>query len=237
MHDGLSIVPLFAAIPEALVTLLIFVGFAIVNAFLKKKNAGEDDEADSEAPPPVPQRRRMNPSVPPAQPPARKIDWEGELRRMLGEEPPVAPTRPPPVVVAEPPRKPVRPAAAPPPITRASEGDDETGLNVPLPTLAESARAHERVSQLDDRVEARMRQRGAMTEASAAYHRASQLDVRVAEHMRQVTEGVSSFTKATRVTRGSADVDLAVSLIHGRESLRAAIIASVVLGPPKALEG
>jgi hypothetical protein len=242
MKDSLEIVPLFAAIPEALITLLIFAGYAIVNAIFKKKNAGEDGTPGGEAPPSRTSRPRENPQPPPARPPAPTINWEEELRRMLGEEPSVAPPRPSPVVVPPPPpparpRTVSRPILAPPPVT-ARSGDDEedTGLKVPMPSLTDSARAYERASQLDDKMQTRMRQRRTMSEATNSYEQASRLDVRVAEHMRQVTEGVSAFTAAPRMPRRSQTAESAGAMVKSREGLRLAIIASVVLGPPKALE-
>jgi hypothetical protein len=240
MNDA-SVIPFFAAmhLPEAVITLLIFAGYAIVNAIFKKKNAGEDRPASGEAPPPMTSRRRENPQATPARPPAKTINWEAELRRMLGEEPPVAPPRPPPVVKPPPPkpRAAPRPAVARPPVaTRSSDDEQETGLTVPMPSLTDSARAYERASQLDDKMEVRMRQRGTMAEATSSYEQASRLDVRVAEHMRQVTQGVSAFTAAPRKQRRSQSAESAGAMVNSREGLRQAIIAAVVLGPPKSLE-
>lgn len=240
MRGGPVIIPIFAAIPEALITLLIFAGYAIVNAIFKKKNAGEEGPGADETTPPMTRGRHANPQAPPERPPARAIDWEAELRRMLGQEPPVAPPRPPPAVVPPPPpmtrAAPRRVAAPPPVVARAADDEEDTGLKVPMPSLTESARAHERTSQLHDKMEARMRQRGAMAEASRSYEHASRLDVRVAEHMRHVTEEVSAFTALPRSQRRSQSSESFGAMVHTPEGLRAAIIAAVVLGPPKALE-
>jgi hypothetical protein len=239
MNHGSGIIPLLAALPEAVITLLVFAGYVILNAIFKKKNVEEDGSPGGEMPPPMTSRRRQNPQAPPAPPPAKTINWEAELRRMLGEEPPVAPSRPPPVAMPAPPPTPraaPRPIVAPPPIARSRDDEEDTGLKVPMPSLTDSARAYERASQLDDNVEARMRQRGMMAEATSSYEHASRLDLRVAEHMRQVTEGVSAFTAPPRTQRRSRTAESAGAMVNSREGLRLAIIAAVVLGPPKALE-
>jgi hypothetical protein len=236
MLDGPVIPPILAALPEAVITVLVLVGYAIVNLLMKKKQAGDDGTARPGSPPPRTPRRRIPPSAPPPSPPAKTINWEEELRRMLGQEPP----RPPPVVLAAPPPSPrptPRPVVAAPPRAASSDADEqERGLTVPLPSLTDAARAYGRASQLDDAMEARMRQRGAMAEATSSFAQASQLDLRVAEHLRHVTEGVSSFTAVAPKPRRSRSAESAAVAVQTPEGLRTAIIAAIVLGPPKALE-
>ena len=88
--------------------------------------------------------------------------------------------------------------------------DMETGLPVRMPTLEKSAQA---------------------------FLRASQLESKVAEHMQRVGEQVTTHKKI-EVRRGvSPEIRQAIGLVRNRQSQRAAIIAGIVLGPPKAMEG
>ena len=90
------------------------------------------------------------------------------------------------------------------------EGDEEeTGLAVKMPSLEQSAQAFLRRSSVESMVEARLQQ----------------ADKQVAAH-----------TPAQLRSRGiSPDAQRAMALLRDRNSQRSAILASVILGPPKAL--
>ena len=75
-----------------------------------------------------------------------------------------------------------------------------------------------------------------LTSSAQIYHQASQLDENVAERLRQITERVHHHAPVQQVRAASLEVSQAVALVRHRRSLRSVIMASVILGPPKALE-
>jgi hypothetical protein len=158
------------------------------------------------------------------------LDWEAELRRLLGEEG-AAPAPPPPVIVRE---------AAPPPVRQPALTQAEAPAKT-LATLKESSTAYARAAQLDEKVEERMRQRAVMAEAESVYQQAARLDTTIEERLRQVTESPVTETHVTDtrvVRRGpvSPEIAHAVALLRQPRTARQAVLASVILAPPKALE-
>ena len=129
---------------------------------------------------------------------------------------------PPPFVMAPPPPLPpaprpvIRQFAAPKPHLAHSnipiplEGEEEeAGLAVKLPTLEQSAQAFLRRSSVE----------------SMATERLQQANKQVVEH-----------TATQLRSRGtSPEAQRALALLRERTTLRSAIIASIILGPPKAL--
>ena len=194
---------------EQLIFLIVIGGLYLLQAWWKKK--AENEQAD--APPPWPGQQRPpgpGPSQRPAGQPAPTpaARWEEELRRLLEGE---SPKPPPPVVTLPPPLppKPPRKSVTPRPVL-IPDAEMETGLPVRMPTLEKSAQA---------------------------FLRASQLESKVAEHMQRVSEQVTTHKKI-EVRRGvSPEIRQAIGLVRQRQSQRAAIIAGIVLGPPKAMEG
>ena len=88
-------------------------------------------------------------------------------------------------------------------------GEMETGLPVQMPSLEHSAKVFLRASQLEQRVSDHMHG----------------VDVRVTEH------------KILEIKRqASPEIRQAVALVRNRQSQRAAIIAGIILGPPKAMD-
>ncbi len=217
---------------ESIVTLLVFLGIGVISNWLK--NRQQPDETGADPAPPLDQKPR----------PTKAAKWEEELRRILeGGETESAP-RPPPVIVQEKPRPAPSPRAVapPPPVPRPSRvtvpevNEEDEGLPVHMPTLTESAQAYLRGSTIDDRVAERMRARGAMAEAAAAHHRASQIDEQAAEHLGHRTGMVTHCSPQSRAIANRPQIAQARALVRQRQSLQSAIIASVILGPPKALE-
>jgi hypothetical protein len=99
-------------------------------------------------------------------------------------------------------------AAAP----KADEGEDpdmQKGLPVHMPSLQESAQAFLRASRLEDRV---------------------------GEQLRRVQESITTHQKFEIKKVTAPEVRQALGLLRGRSSQRAAIMASVILGPPRATE-
>jgi len=75
-----------------------------------------------------------------------------------------------------------------------------------------------------------------LTQSAQAYLRASQLDTKVAQHLQRVDDLVTRHAKAEKKREISPVVRQTLGLLRDRQSQRAAILASVVLGPPKAME-
>jgi hypothetical protein len=136
---------------------------------------------------------------------------------LQGEEPARPPS--PPVIIQQPRATPppvpraaaARPAPAPRPVVIAQNDPDmEKGLPVKMPSLEQSAQA---------------------------YLRASQLESRVAEHMQRVDHLVSTHQKVESKKHVVPEIRQAIGLVRQRQSQRAAILAGIILGPPKAMEG
>lgn len=210
--------------------LLVLIGFMVVSAlanWLKGKRQPEEDTEtlpkETERPPVV--RRAPARTVPAPSPQPKALDWEEELRRLLGEHT-AAPAPPPPIIVRE-----TAPSPARPPVWEEAPAPSQ-----PLATFRESSAAHQHALQLDEKVEERMRQRAAMSESAAAYQQAARLDTTVEEHMRQVTEQPVSSTRVIRRGAGTPEIAQTVALLRHPRTARQAILAAVILGPPKALE-
>jgi len=75
----------------------------------------------------------------------------------------------------------------------------------------------------------------ALEQSSQAYQRASRLEDRVAQQLRRVQEQVTTHKKAATRKEVAPEVRQALQLLRGRSSQRTAILAAVILGPPRAL--
>jgi hypothetical protein len=75
-----------------------------------------------------------------------------------------------------------------------------------------------------------------LTVSTQTYERASQLDQTVAEHIQEVGQGVRLHAVRTQATAASQEVARTRAWVGDKRSLRSVIMASVILGPPKALE-
>ena len=75
-----------------------------------------------------------------------------------------------------------------------------------------------------------------LTASAQSYQRASQLDENVAERLRAIGKQVQLHPVRVQAGALSPEVTQARALLQNRRSLRALIMASVILGPPKALE-
>lgn len=201
---------------EKLIFLVAVVVISLLHSWWQKRKG--EGEAESPAwPVPNPRRPsvlpRQTPQTRPAQPPA--ASWEDELRRLLQGEEPSRPAPPP--VTAQPAPPPIpRPAAPRPRVVAKPEptvdlgGEMETSLPVHMPTLEHSAQA---------------------------FLRASQLESKVAAHMNRVDQQVMTHGAPELKRLKSPAVQQALGLVRNRQSQRVAILAGVILGPPKALEG
>ena len=216
---------ILAASLDNLIILVVIAVLSGLHSWWKKKHGEpEAEEEDNDSPlPPRPRAPRPGSVPPPQHPPAS--NWEEELRRLLQGEKPAPtppPMAPPPFVMAPPPPLPpaprpvIRQSAAPKPHLAHSnipiplEGDEEeVGLPVKMPSLEHSAQAFLRRSSVESMVTERLLQAG----KQVADHTASQLQLRGT----------------------SPEAQRALALLRERTTLRSAIIASIILGPPKAL--
>ena len=242
MDLALSILTVTAASPEKplpggldtfWILLLIVLGSAINEWLKKKKQTGKKDSwptgSDSQQPRDPATQQMPRPASPR---PKAKSDWEEQLRRLLDGEmpmakpPPVAPPHAPPpilpVIVQEPkPSPPKGPVVAATPVTRTAP------LALSGPGTAEAAKT----------VEVHLQ---ALKESAAAYQRASHLHEGVAEHLKRVEEMTEHHPgKVPTAHRPgfSAEAAQTIALIRNPHMVRKAIIASLIFGPPKALEG
>ncbi len=78
-----------------------------------------------------------------------------------------------------------------------------------------------------------------LTQSATVYERASMLHERVAAHLHQVDERTELHRPAVPIVhtkKRSAEAHAAVTLLRNPAHARQAIIASLILGPPKSLE-
>ena len=164
------------------------------------------EDAPTELPPELKPRRGQPPP-----PPAAPSNWEEELRRVLGQ--PAA--EPPPIIHAS--RPPPRRAPPPPPVPAY-----EPHIHVSLP----DPQPH---------IEPHFQPLPGLTESDARYAEAMTLEQRVTRHMSDITRSPVGTTAAVR-REIAPEVYEAVSAIRTQRGARAAVLASIILGPPRALE-
>ena len=229
--SGATSIPILGDIDKIWILVAIGIGSFIVEWLKKKKPPGETGSTDDVESRPS---STSTTSRPGASQPAATSDWEEELRRLLGGEPPVA--RPPSVpkpqpTTVPPPIRPVviqapRPVPAPSPVTGAPPvvrtippplagtvvTEARKRVEVQLPTPKESVSAYQRASHLREQATARLKQVEEMTERHLA-----------------------SVPTAHRPTV-SPDAARSIALIRNRNTVRQAIVASLIFGAPKGLE-
>lgn len=215
--------PLLAESWESLIAFVVILLLSGLTNWLRQRKGLPPDEAEEETERPVPPRgltrRPVAPEETPAPPP--EFNLERELRRLFGEEeakppPPPPPALPPRVEVAPP----KAPAPPPPPLPRPGFGSFE---EAPAPTrelamLAEAEQAYQRASAVD--VEAQARLEAARVRAEAAKALAT---------ARRAAE-------APRASGRAPEVDAVLASLRSPRTARQAVVASLVFGPPKALE-
>ena len=210
---------------QFLIVLVIAIGSGIFN-WIKKQRAAKERETET-----------WNQPAPPPPPPSRASNWEEEMRRLLGGEEPVAPA-PPPVIVS-------RPAPPPPPLPlpvaqRTVAVAEPEGPDVELPALTEASTVYNKAAQLNEKVSQFLHgvsaQMGRLDESASAYERAAQLDQQVPQEMRaNIAQAVTVTTSAHRAIRNPL-TGQTVAMFRTRVTARQAFVASLILGPPKALE-
>ncbi len=160
------------------------------------------------------------PPLPPAQTPRPAGAWEAELERILrGEN--ARPTVPSPPPAPAPPTPAYRPRQVTFDYNQDSDIESAPAPSAPLATMSESAANQQR--------------------ADAAYAEGASLHEQVVERMHQIDARVSRHTatvSGTGVARGQASSESAAvrQWLRQHDTARAAIVAAMVFGPPKALE-
>ena len=151
----------------------------------------------------------------------RHKTWEEELSELLKQQAPSAPPMrreaplPPSTYVPQPVR-------VPPPVYVPEQDDEARGIEVYLPPPQPN-------------IEPVFQPMHGLTESDAGYARASELQQRVAQHMAGVTR---RHVGSTQVERHEISMRTreAVDLVRNSQALRHAILASVILAPPRSLE-
>jgi hypothetical protein len=220
---------------DSLLPLLVFLLISGAAAWLKRRQRTNETESSPEPPP---ASLRPRPGAPPAsapQPPPTS-SWQEELRRLLeGEMPGQAP---PPI---QPQNVPPAPRPVPPPLPRPVV---ITRLRAPPPPLTAKPAARPppkvvAVSPMDESAEAPSARLATMAESTAAFQRASHLHDGVTRHLEQIDAQTEHHLVKAPISQRrsmSPDVAQAVSLTRNPRSARQAVVAAIILGPPKALE-
>ena len=250
---------LAASIESLFIFLLIAGGSALIN-WIKKRGENSGVPTDE----PLPRAPRGNPAPyrtpsPPIERPAKATtNWEEELRRML--EGAVPTTRiPPPIVVQE--RKP--PVARQPVAVEQEESLMSTprifhetkyykahcnhcGGHIEFPASAmeevtSCPHCHQAtvLRPFENTPVEVLAHKSALTEFNAStrsYEQASQLSQRVAAHMHGVGHQAVGLTSPQTIKRMWPEVAETVALFRNAKTVRQAVVASLILGPPKALE-
>jgi hypothetical protein len=165
----------------------------------------------------------------PGQPAPRRggpIDWEGELRRMLeGDVPAKPPPRQPPPV---PPRQPA-PVARPQTIQRAP---------APIPPRPALQRPSLQRPPPVAEAEVVTMNLAKLSESQAAYQRGIQLHEHVGQRLQNVMQQTEKHRAAAPPPMRAVSAELlrTVTMLRTAQSARQALVASIIFGPPKALE-
>lgn len=192
---------------ENLVSLIIDLITALFN--------GSKNERPADSPP----VNRPDPSRP--RPQFRSTSWEDELRRLLdGQNPPTTttPRQPPPV---------------PPQLPRANPGVPSARPTAAIRPPAYAPRLSP--EPVPSAIEVLAGKLAPLAQSQQAYARASQIDKTAAAQIERVPGQHVQMTTVVR-RAASPEVMQVISLFKSAQAARQAVIASVVFGPPRALE-
>lgn len=203
---------------ESLLATLVVVIITAISSWMQKR--AQDREAATRnlrrgpQPPPRIRDQRSDANRPsrPVPHPAKETDWSAELRRLLDGDfnpHPLPPVLPEPVRTAEA-RTIIQ--ARPTPVPRPAPPTHETTKEL------ESAR---------------------LVEASTAYKKAQHLQEDASSRLEKVVEQAKLRTvkeASAHHVLPSREISSALSLVRSPETTRQAFIASLIFGPPKALE-
>ena len=152
----------------------------------------------------------------------------GRLPRAEGRRPPSPPPLPPVPPRWDPTRDPMRDASdvlretrtktVPPPLPRHPRGPVRPPIYAPAPS----------------------QELATLAPTNDAYALAAGLETRVAAHLREVDEGIANASPdhvRERSGGRSAEMEQVLALLRQPKTARQAVMATVILGPPRALEG
>lgn len=234
---------------EFLVVLLLMAGSAIFNWWQKRKQGGQDEWSGLDRP---------QPPTRPGSPPQPTTNWEEELRRMLeGQTPTAPPPQAPPPVIRE-----HRPT--PPPIPRPSSVPTPPRVPQPIHSVktyrghCEHCQGHiefptnlmgddircphcNQQTRLYPYSETAVERRAHRAEGSPVLSGSSAPTLTAAQQAlaARFAESAPRSSHAATVHRReiTGEVQEVVSMFRSPRTARQAVIASIILNPPKALEG
>lgn len=213
-----------------IVFILIAAGSAIVN-WMKRRGEKETDWTEVEAPPPPPRpvRQQGPPPLarthsPPPQAEPKMVDWEAELRRMLGQPEEQHQPVPPPVYEPAPP-------PIPPPVFKSAPPPQRRFEAPPPPPVAAPVYVETHIDEEEGPAQA-----VTLNPANVVYDRASHLDETVRKHLEHITHSRIGMTSTVYGRHRSPEVAEVIRLFHSPRTARQIILASVILAPPKALQ-
>jgi hypothetical protein len=211
---------------DSLITALVLLVVSAIATWMKKKAATGQDDSTQDAPQAPPPMNRPRPASP--------TSWEEELRRLLEGQSTTAPpsARPPPMqapppMVVTPRPRPVSPT--PPIVVRPVLVSPERRAVISTPRPAPAP------MPVPSRIEISAAQLAPLRQSGEAYQRANQPDKQVAEQISPVPGRQVLATSISRRTV-SPEITQVVSLFKSARSARQAVIASLILGPPRSIE-
>jgi hypothetical protein len=201
--------PLFAESWESLIAFVVILLLSGLGNWLRQRKAPPPESWTDEEEAPSPRPGRPRPEFEESRPTPPAFDLERELRRMLGEEPPASPPPPPPVIVTAPveTRPPPR---APAPVIVPEDLEQRPAPGFELAAVAEAQAAYQRAGAIDANAQALLE----AAKARAAQHRASLAGPHRDAH--------------------APEVAAVLAALRSPRTARQAILASIILGPPKA---
>jgi hypothetical protein len=206
-----------------LVILAVMVGISLLFDWLKKK--AQQPGADGFDP--------TDFSVPRTKPASNTeaerslSEWEEQIRRLLQAEqaPPQPPTLPPPI-----------PARSPRPIQPLEEGMVEDPVPTHLSTFETPDAGQTRAGQLSERVQSQLENIGHGIRAAAALARADKaVEASVSDRL-NAAGGLPAVRPSTIATPTAPRLSPWAEALRSPVQARSAIVAAVILGPPKSLE-
>jgi len=238
--------PLIASIEGLLVFLAIVVLSALSNWIKQRKELQEQQQRRNLAKP-SPEGQPLAPPGPPAPPAPPPLDWQEQLRRLLEGEPempepvpppepraPAAETAPHPAPAPKPPPTSPRPPPIVPPVPRPAVR--------PRPAVQVPPHKPEPVPVIAEWTDAPAQPTGDLARldaSAAAYKRASELSVETAAKLERLAHLPGLAGPRGPVPRHgvvSHEASQVRALLKTPRTTRQAVMVSVILGQPRALE-
>lgn len=216
--------PLLADSWESLIAFVVILLLSGLSNWLRQRKGvppAAPEEEEAETPPPLRPLRRARETEEPAPesaPPQTPFDLERELRRLFGEEPAPPPPPPPPPLIEAAPAESAPPRLPTPTPASTTSLDALPAPSREIATLAEAEAAYQRASALDELARAKVEAARARAEAAkllAAQRRAE---------------------AAARLRGRPPEVEAVLTALQSPRTARQAILATIILGPPKALD-